>query len=151
MKTFACMMLPLSLINAALNYSVYELSLMIHTKLNHNLQSKLFQKKAFYQLTRPTSQQQQQQPGGMSNPDQIITNDIQAFAHAVSKFFSHTLKPVIDVSMYTYYIAKEKGLAYAPAIMGSYMLISGLFLDDLRSAVSKFVVREQELEGTHRG
>lgn len=104
----------------------------------------------------------------ISNPDQLLTTDVERFCSSVTELYSNISKPMLDIIIYVQRLAVTIGGQVArmllsvmlsqtnsftlqgPGIMMLYLFISGVLLTHLRRPVSRMTVTEQQLEGEFR-
>ena len=89
----------------------------------------------------------------ISNPDQLLTQDLDRFCRSVAgtqpltpDLYSNTSKPLLDIVIYSRALSGSIG-ASGPSIMLAYLAFTGVFLTNLRRPVSRYTVQEQQLEG----
>uniref|UniRef100_A0A8C3AJA6 ATP-binding cassette, sub-family D (ALD), member 3a n=1 Tax=Cyclopterus lumpus TaxID=8103 RepID=A0A8C3AJA6_CYCLU len=85
----------------------------------------------------------------IANADQLLTQDVEKFCNSVVDLYSNLSKPLLDICLYTFKLTSAIG-AQGPAVMMTYLLISGLFLTRLRRPIGKMTVTEQRYEGEYR-
>lgn len=143
LANFLKFMVPVSALNAILNYSINELALCLREKLSNRLLAKYTANNSFYRiglLNRSAN-------GQMF--DQVLTHDLEEFTDAITGLFSHTLKPCVDVVIFAERLWSTFGRE-APLSLGAYMVISGIVLNVMRSPVGQFAAGEQQMEGIYR-
>lgn len=106
----------------------------------------------------------------ISNPDQLLTTDVERFCSSVTELYSNISKPLLDIIIYVQRLAVTIGgqvrncfnkifmlrseknhFAFkGPGIMMLYLFFSGVLLTHLRRPVSRMTVTEQQLEGEFR-
>ena len=87
--------------------------------------------------------------GRISNPDQLLTQDVEKFCATITELYSNLSKPLLDIVIYATKLTRTLG-GHAPLAMVGYLLVSGTFLTRLRRPVSRMTVEEQKLEGEYR-
>jgi len=133
--------LPISFVNNALKYTLEELHLRFRNRLTKHLMDKYMKNYTFYQLSNID--------GRISNPDQLLTQDLDLFCASVVNLYSNISKPILDIAIYANKLSRTIGSG-GPAIMLGYLLVTGTFLTWLRKPVGRFTIREQQLEGEYR-
>ena len=157
MQDFLIFMVPVSSLNALLNYSVNELSLCLRETLSQRLLGKYTTGSTYFRInvngngngngnvgTSGESVRQRERDW-----DQVLTHDVEEFTFALAKLFSHILKPTVDVCILTERLWCTFG-STAPLSLGVYMVGSGIFLNYLRAPHGNFSSGEQRMEGTYR-
>ncbi|ETV92478.1 hypothetical protein, variant [Aphanomyces invadans] len=141
LSRFLLVMLPVSVVNCLLKYGQTELSLRFRTRLSTYLYAKYLHEYTYYKVSNLDTR--------ISNPDQLLTVDVERFATSVSDLYSNVTKPVLDISIYAFKLAGTIGLS-GPTTMLSYLVGSGVFLTWLRQPTGRFTIAEQRLEGNYR-
>ena len=131
----------LSVVNNALKYSIDELKLSFRSRLTKHLYAKYLDGFTYYWLTNLDNR--------ISNPDQVLTQDVDRFCNAIVDLYSNLCKPVLDVVLYIRFLGSALGFG-GPGRVLSYLIISGFFLTKLRRPVARMTVKEQALEGQFR-
>ncbi|KAJ8306317.1 hypothetical protein KUTeg_016862 [Tegillarca granosa] len=118
-------------------YGLNELKLRFRTRLSYYLYSKYL--KQFPQVNRKqdaleslgfTYYKMSNLDNRISNPDQLLTQDVDKFCDTVAELYSN--------------------LSKGPGVMLVYLAISGMILTRLRRPIGKLTVQEQRLEGEYR-
>jgi ABC-type uncharacterized transport system fused permease/ATPase subunit len=152
-RTFAMYVIPTSFSYAAFNYLLSELAINVRSSVTTRLLSKFTTDKVYFQIINATQLQSilpNQTPlASASNPDQILTNDIEHFSYALSGLFSHVMRPIVDILINAQRLYTTGG-AIVPAVMGIYLVVTSNILNYIRSPVTQFTDREQSLEGEYR-
>ena len=105
----------------------------------------------------------------ITNPDQLLTTDVERFCNSIVELYSNISKPMLDIVIYVQKLAFTIGGQVAhlkflsrvaftfiyffmkgPGIMMLYLFLSGSLLTHLRRPVSRMTVSEQQLEGEFR-
>nr|UOU03346.1 ATP-binding cassette subfamily D3 [Brachionus rubens] len=131
----------ISLINNLLKYGIDELKLRFRTRLTKYLYSKYLKNLTYYKMTNLDNR--------IANADQLLTQDVERFCNSLTELYSNLSKPLLDVGIYSVKLTAAIG-AQGPAIMLSYLIVSGLFLTVLRKPVAGMTVKEQQNEGDFR-
>eukprot|EP01032_Pedospumella_encystans_P014881 gene14881-17070_t len=152
-KTFSLHIIPTSAFFATFNYLLSELAIHIRSNVSTRLLSKFTTDRVYFQVIN-ASQLQSIQPGqkvlqSYSNPDQVLTNDIEHFSYAVSGLFSHVMRPIVDILVNAERLYATSG-PIIPAVMAIYLLVTSNVLNYIRSPVAGFTDLEQSLEGEYR-
>uniref|UniRef100_A0A7N8WZI0 ATP binding cassette subfamily D member 3 n=1 Tax=Mastacembelus armatus TaxID=205130 RepID=A0A7N8WZI0_9TELE len=112
----------IALINNFLKLGLNELKLRFRERLTKKLYDQYLQGFTYYKMGNLDNR--------IANADQLLTQDVEKFCNSVVDLYSN--------------------LSKGPAIMMSYLLISGLFLTRLRRPIGKMTVTEQRYEGEYR-
>jgi len=152
-KTFSLYIIPTSALFATFNYLLSELAIHIRSNVSTRLLSKFTTDRVYFQVIN-ASQLQSIQPGhkglqSYSNPDQVLTNDIEHFSYAVSGLFSHVMRPIVDILVNAERLYATSG-PVIPTVMAIYLLVTSNVLNYIRSPVAGFTDLEQSLEGEYR-
>jgi len=146
LRNFLGFMVPISALNALLNYSINELALCLRERLSKRLLAKYTSNDAFYRVGLALHGRGGE---GRYEFDQVLTHDLEEFTEALAGMFSHTLKPIVDVVIFAERLWSTFGKE-APLTLGAYMIFSGMVLNYMRSAAGQYASGEQELEGVFR-
>jgi ATP-binding cassette, subfamily D (ALD), member 3 len=138
---FLAGMLPISVVNNVLKYSISELQLRFRQRLTKALLESYLRRSVFYQITSVDAR--------IANPDQLLTQDVEKFSASIVDLYSNVLKPTLDLALYAGRLSSTIGKG-GPGIMLAYLLATGACSTWLRKPVSRFTIREQQLEGEYR-
>lgn len=138
---FIYAMPAVSATNNFLKYGLSKLKLRFRIRLSTYLYEKYLKDFTFYKMSNLDNR--------ISNPDQLLTQDVVKFCNSVADLYSNLSKPVLDVIIYTLKLANSIG-PQGPAIMLGYLAFSGLVLTRVRRPVAKMTMKEQRLEGDYR-
>ncbi|XP_077287876.1 ATP binding cassette subfamily D member Pmp70 [Arctopsyche grandis] len=131
----------ISIVNNVMKWSIGELKLHLRTNMTHNLYEQYLKGFTYYKMSNLDNR--------ISNPDQLLTADLDKFCDTVTDFYSNISKPILDIFIYVYRLTMNLG-GQTPAVMMGYLLISGFFLTSLRKPTARMTVTEQKLEGEFR-
>lgn len=152
-KTFSMYIIPTSAFFATFNYLLSELAIHIRTNVSMRLLTKFTSDRVYFQVINASQLQSilpHQKPlQSYSNPDQVLTNDIEHFSYAVSGLFSHVMRPVVEILVNAERLYATGG-AVIPGVMAIYLLVTSNVLNYIRSPVAGFTDLEQSLEGEYR-
>lgn len=140
---FLGFMVPVSALNALLNYAINELALCLRERLSERLLAKYAHNNAFYRIGLAYG------GGSAQSCDQVLTHDVEEFCEALTGLFSHILKPTVDVIIFAERLWSTFGQE-APLTLGGYMVVSGVVLSFLRSPAGQYATGEQQIEGIYR-
>ncbi|KAF7214452.1 ATP-binding cassette sub-family D member 3a isoform X2 [Nothobranchius furzeri] len=131
----------IALVNNFLKLGLNELKLRFRERLTKRLYDQYLQGFTYYKMGNLDNR--------IANADQLLTQDVEKFCNSVVDLYSNLSKPLLDIGLYIFKLTSAIG-AQGPAIMMSYLLISGLFLTRLRRPIGKLTVTEQRYEGEYR-
>jgi len=140
--SFLVAMLPNALVNNLLKYGLNEMALCFRTRLTKHLYGEYLHGFTYYKVSNLDNR--------INNPDQLLTQDIDKFAHSLAELYSNVSKPILDIVIYSRKLAENAGGLWAPGGMLAYLTLSGLLLTHLRRPIGHYTVREQRLEGHFR-
>ncbi|XP_029004056.1 ATP-binding cassette sub-family D member 3a isoform X2 [Betta splendens] len=131
----------IALVNNFLKLGLNELKLRFRERLTKSLYDKYLQGFTYYKMGNLDNR--------IANADQLLTQDVEKFCNSVVDLYSNLSKPLLDIGLYIFKLTTAIG-AQGPAIMITYLVISGLFLTRLRRPIGKMTVTEQRYEGEYR-
>ena len=134
-------MIPIAFVNNLLKYGLTELALCFRTRLTAYLYVRYLRGFTYYKLTNLDNR--------ISNPDQLLTQDVERFSQCISDLYSNMSKPLLDILIYTRKLSGAIGVQ-GPTYMLGYLALSGIFLTWLRRPTGRYTVQEQKLEGEFR-
>ncbi|XP_043215964.1 ATP-binding cassette sub-family D member 3-like isoform X2 [Amphibalanus amphitrite] len=135
------MMPVVSLINNLLKYSLNQLQLDLRVRLTRHLYDQYMKGYTFYQMNNLDNR--------IQNADHLLTNDVNQFCTGLVDLYSNLSKPLLDIVLYVQRLSAGLG-RQVPGYMIAYLLVSGLFLTNLRRPVGSMTVKEQKLEAEYR-
>eukprot|EP00798_Chlamydomonas_sp_ICE-L_P012747 gene12747-15996_t len=138
--SFAIVGVPAAIVNSGLKYMQKRIELAFQSRLTRYLHAKYTSNRAYYAASVL---------GGMTNPDQRITEDVEKFCFAISELYSHTFKPLLDVVMFTHSLAKVMGYKGQFVLYAYYLVISYL-LRTLSPPLAQLTAQEAALNGSFR-
>ncbi|KAF5842745.1 ABC transporter transmembrane region 2-domain-containing protein [Dunaliella salina] len=86
---------------------------------------------------------------GMMNPDQRITEDVEKFCFSVSDLYAHTLKPLLDVILFTRSLSKNMGYRGQFGLYIYYMVVAYI-LKAMSPPMAQMTAMETALSGSFR-
>ncbi|XP_076337062.1 ATP binding cassette subfamily D member Pmp70 [Tachypleus tridentatus] len=131
----------ISLMNNVLKYGLSELKLRFRTKLSQHLYNQYMLGMTYYRMSNLDTR--------ISNPDQLLTQDVEKFCSCLTALYSNISKPILDIIIYIHRLTVAVG-GEAPMVMMLYLVFAGLLLTRLRRPMGKMTVTEQKLEGELR-
>ncbi|XP_041357147.1 ATP-binding cassette sub-family D member 3-like [Gigantopelta aegis] len=138
---FIFAMPAISVVNNILKYGLNELKVLFRSRLTYYLYNRYLTGFTFYKMSNLDNR--------ISNPDQLLTQDVEKFCDSVAELYSNLSKPVLDVLLYTIKLTGAIGIQ-GPVCMLGYLVISGLILTRIRRPIGRMTVQEQRLEGEYR-
>ena len=145
LRNFAAFMIPVSAVNALLTYAQDELKISLRERLTRRLMQKFMRNNTYYHITNPTSNDRHLLTG-IAHPDHVMSHDVEEFAKMVAALYAALLKPIVDVSVYSWRLWEGFG-ASVPLVMTGYLLGTGLVVNSIRRPLANFASGEQQLEG----
>ncbi|XP_034717802.1 ATP-binding cassette sub-family D member 3a isoform X3 [Etheostoma cragini] len=131
----------IALVNNFLKLGLYELKLRFRERLTKHLYDQYLEGFTYYKMGNLDNR--------IANADQLLTQDVEKFCNSVVDLYSNLSKPLLDIGLYIFKLTSAIG-AQGPAVMMTYLLVSGLFLTRLRRPIGKMTVTEQRYEGEYR-
>ncbi|XP_025404824.1 ATP-binding cassette sub-family D member 3 [Sipha flava] len=131
----------ISLVNNVLKWSIGELKLRLRTRLTHHLYNDYLRGYTYYKINNLDNR--------ISNPDQLLTADVDKFCDSFTDLYSNICKPYLDIVIYVYQLTTTLGFK-TPSVMLGYLMVSGFILTYLRRPTGRMTVTEQKLEGEYR-
>lgn len=138
---FIAAMPMISMVNNVLKLGLDELKLRFRTRLTRHLYDQYLKDFTYYKMNNLDNR--------ISNPDQLLTTDVERFCSSITELYSNISKPILDIVIYVHRLAVTIG-GQGPSIMVLYLFVSGVLLTHLRRPVSRMTVSEQQLEGEFR-
>ncbi|KAL1495053.1 hypothetical protein ABEB36_010533 [Hypothenemus hampei] len=137
-----CLSLPLvALVNNVLKYAIGDLKIRLRTNLTKRLYDDYLKNYTYYRISNLDNR--------ITNPDQLLTTDIDKFCEAIADLYCNTAKPLLDIGIYVYKLSTTMG-GSTPGLMLSYLFVSGIALTHLRKPTARLTAGEQKLEGEFR-
>lgn len=133
--------LPGSFINSYLEYLNKKIALRFRENLNNYFHDEYVKDKIFYQVSTID--------GRLPNPDQRLTEDINKWAHALSKFYSNVSKPLLDIFLFSKKLSEIIGWIGPLSLIGWYGL-SAVVLKLISPPFGMLTAQLQRLEGEFR-
>ncbi|XP_076266278.1 ATP binding cassette subfamily D member Pmp70 [Rhynchophorus ferrugineus] len=130
-----------ALVNNLLKYSIGDLKIRLRTNLTRRFYDEYLKNYTYYRISNLDNR--------IANPDQLLTTDIDKFCEAITDLYCNTAKPLLDIGIYVYKLSTSMG-GGTPALMMSYLFVSGLLLTHLRKPTARLTAGEQKLEGEFR-
>eukprot|EP01038_Epipyxis_sp_PR26KG_P005183 gene5183-7212_t len=150
---FSMLILPAASAFALYYYLLAELSMGMRTNLSNRLLRKFTTNINFFHISNlhhfKTFIPSFSHLPIFSNPDQILTHDLDEFCSSLTGVFSNIIKPSVDVVVNACKLWYTSGWL-APVTMGSYLMLTSTIMNTIRSPGGLFADGEQRLEGEYR-
>lgn len=137
---FMAFCVPASMLNAGMKYCQTQIALSFRGRLTRHLQAKYLHNRAYYTASVL---------GGMRSADQRITEDVEKFSTSLAELYGYTLKPIVDITIFTGVLTKLIGFKGQAALYGHFVL-SSLLLRAISPPLSLIVSIESALSGNYR-
>ena len=137
---FMTFCVPASFLNAGMKYCQTQIALSFRERLTKHLQAKYLHNRAYYTASVL---------GGMRSADQRITDDVDKFCTSIAELYGYTLKPVVDIAIFTGVLTKLIGVKGQAALYGHF-IISSMVLRAISPPLSLIVSIESALSGSYR-
>lgn len=131
----------ISIVNNIMKYGLSEMKLRLRTNITRYLLDHYLKGFTYYKINNLDTR--------ISNPDQLLTTDIDKFCDSCTDLYSNIAKPLLDIGIYVYKLTSTIG-GQTPLLILCYLVIAGTFLTHLRKPVGAMTVKEQRLEGEYR-
>ncbi|KAL7753985.1 ATP-binding cassette long-chain fatty acid transporter pxa2 [Sorochytrium milnesiophthora] len=133
--------LPATYTNSLLSYLQSKLSLAFRTRLTNHITRTYLSSSTFYRLTNLDDR--------IASPSQLITVDVPKFCNSLAELYSNLAKPILDVTLYNFQLAKSVGGNVL--LLGTLLVhLSAQVLRLMTPAFGKLVSEEGRLEGEFR-
>jgi ATP-binding cassette subfamily D (ALD) protein 3 len=129
-------------ITPMLNYGMEMLSVKMRRNLTLDVHKKYYSHMMYYRLQNLDKR--------ITNPDQLITQDIEVLCKQVANLFIDFLAPITDVCLYSYQMYTLVGSG-GPVSIIAYLVIAFAFIKAVTPNFTKMSAEVQNLEGKFRG
>eukprot|EP00250_Pteridium_aquilinum_P005835 c15863_g1_i2 orf=28-1446(+) len=140
LMNFACAAIPAATVNSGLKYLQTVIALSFQQRLTEHLHKCYLSDRIYYSASIL---------GGLSNPDQRITEDVAKFSFAISELYSYTFKPVLDIVFFTRSLANTIGYKGQFLLYG-YFIFCSIFLRAISPPLALMTTQEAALSGNFR-
>mmetsp|Transcript_4383 Transcript_4383/g.11917 ORF Transcript_4383/g.11917 Transcript_4383/m.11917 type:complete len:794 (+) Transcript_4383:128-2509(+) len=140
LMSFALMGIPAAVVNAGLKFMQKQIEMAFQSRLTTHLHKMYCSNRAYYAASTL---------GGMMNPDQRITEDVEKFCFSVSDLYAHTLKPLLDVILFTRSLSKNMGYRGQFGLYVYYMVVAYI-LKAMSPPMAQMTAMETALSGSFR-
>lgn len=141
LRNFIMAMPIIAVVNNVLKYSIGEIKIKLRTNMTRRLYDEYLKNFTYYRMSNLDNR--------ISNADQLLTQDVDKFCESVAELYCNTAKPILDIGIYVYRLTTNLG-GSVPALMLTYLFLSGFLLTRLRRPMGRLTVTEQKLEGEFR-
>jgi len=139
---FFAISIPATYTNSMIKYCQSKLSIAVRTTLTKYLQDLYMSNNNYYKAINLDIR--------LGNScDQLITTDVKRFADAAANLYSNLGKPVLDLVIFNYQLAKNIGTRGMYGIIVNYFLTATL-MSAVRPQFGRFAAEEAKLEGDYR-
>jgi ABC-type uncharacterized transport system fused permease/ATPase subunit len=138
---FCIISVPASITNSGLKMFQKFIEVRFRERLGVYLHNKYLDNKCYYQASTQVK---------LSNIDQRLTEDVENFAVAISELYNHTLKPLLDVVLFTRSLSQVMGYK-TQGILYGYFFFVALTLKSISPPLSLMHAQEAGLSGDLRG
>ena len=137
---FALNAIPAAIVNSGLKAVQVLLSLALRTQLTRFLHKCYMGNRAYYAASVL---------GGLSHPDQRITDDVEKFCETVADLYSYTFKPLLDVIVFSRALARIIGYKGQLGLY-VYFIVVGAFLRRVSPPLGKMTAEFASLSADLR-
>ncbi|CAD7698307.1 unnamed protein product [Ostreobium quekettii] len=137
---FGAIGIPAALVNAGLKYMQKYIQQVFQERVTKHLHLHYCSNRAYYAASTL---------GGLTLADQRITEDVEKFADAISELYSYTLKPLLDVVLFTRALAPVMGYQTQLGLY-LYYVCTALILRSTSPPLAMMVAQESGLAGSFR-
>ncbi|XP_014474781.1 PREDICTED: ATP-binding cassette sub-family D member 3 [Dinoponera quadriceps] len=130
-----------AVLNNVMKYSLSEMKLRLRTNITRYLLDHYLKGFTYYKMCNLDSR--------ISNPDQLLTTDVDKFCDSFVDLYSNVTKPLLDIGIYIFKLTPSVG-AQSPMTILAYLALAGIFLNRIRKPIAQMTVKEQRLEGEYR-
>lgn len=140
LRGFALNAIPAAVVNSALKAVQVLVSLAFRSQLTRSLHKSYMGNRAYYSASVL---------GGLSHPDQRITDDVEKFCETVAELYSYTFKPLLDVIVFSRSLSRIIGYK---GQMGLYLyfVFVGVFLRRVSPPLGKMTAEFASLSADLR-
>ena len=137
---FATTAIPAAIVNSALKAMQLALRLAMRKRLTTYLHRLYLTHRAYYSASAL---------GGLDHAEQRLTEDVDKFCETLSELYSKTLKPMMDLLVFSQSLSRLIGYR-GQAIIYSYFIIVGAFLRRISPPLAKLTAQYSSLDGAFR-
>jgi ABC-type uncharacterized transport system fused permease/ATPase subunit len=137
---FAALGVPAALVNAGLKFMQRAMELSFQQRIGLRLHELYTANRAYYAASTL---------GGLTHADQRITEDVDKFVRAAAELYSYTLKPLLDVALFTRSLSRVMGYR-TQALLYAYYVGAARLLRATSPPLASFAAAEAGLAGAYR-
>ncbi|QDZ18958.1 peroxisomal long-chain fatty acid import protein [Chloropicon primus] len=141
MMKFSLVAVPASVVNSGLKMFQKFIEVRFRERLGVYLHGKYLKDRCYYQASTQVD---------LPNIDQRLTEDVENFANSISELYNHTLKPFLDVVLFTRSLSRVMGYK-TQGMLYSYFFVVALTLKSISPPLSLMHAQESGLSGNLRG
>mmetsp|Transcript_1594 Transcript_1594/g.2383 ORF Transcript_1594/g.2383 Transcript_1594/m.2383 type:complete len:699 (+) Transcript_1594:50-2146(+) len=139
---FAALSIPSACVTQGLKYATAMMNLRFRMNVSHHIHQKYLEGTNFYKSSQLGTHK-------ISNISQRVTKDVEEFSFHISKLFVTIVKPILDVTLYTYKLSEQTGWQ-GPIVMYAYYAFSVILKRIVMPSFGRLAAIESELEGSYR-
>ncbi|KAJ3311471.1 hypothetical protein HDU76_003113 [Blyttiomyces sp. JEL0837] len=133
--------IPATYTNSMIKYLQSKLAISLRTTMTEYVHKIYMEKRTYYKAVNLDNR--------IDSADQLITTDINRFCTALASLYSNLGKPVLDLVIFNYQLARSIGLGGMVALTVNYMITASL-MRAVTPAFGKMAAVEAKLEGDFR-
>lgn len=138
---FSLVAIPASVVNSGLKMFQKFIEVRFRERLGVYLHGKYLRDRCYYQASTQVD---------LPNIDQRLTEDVENFAASISELYNHTLKPFLDVVLFTRSLSRVMGYE-TQGMLYAYFFLVALTLKSISPPLSLMHAQESGLSGNLRG
>lgn len=134
--------IPATYTNSMIKYLQSKLAISLRTSLTQHVHQVYMSDNTFYKAINLDNR--------IDGADQLITTDINRFCTALANLYSNLGKPLLDIGIFNYQLARSIGLGGTWGLTINY-IVTATILRAMTPAFGKMAAEEAKLEGDFRG
>ncbi|KAI8851152.1 ABC transporter transmembrane region 2-domain-containing protein [Chytridium lagenaria] len=133
--------IPATYTNSMIKYLQSKLAINLRTELTNYVHKLYMENRTYYKAINLDNR--------IDGADQLITTDINRFCNALASLYSNLGKPVLDLVIFNYQLARSIGFTGTVGLAVNYMITASL-MRAVTPAFGKLAAQEAKLEGDFR-
>ncbi|KAJ3214390.1 hypothetical protein HDU67_001723 [Dinochytrium kinnereticum] len=133
--------IPATYTNSMIKYLQSKLAINLRTELTQYVHKLYMENRTYYKAINLDNR--------IDGADQLITTDINRFCNALASLYSNVGKPLLDLVIFNYQLARSIGFTGTLALFVNYMITASL-MRAVTPAFGKLAAQEAKLEGDFR-